>query len=69
MGDRYIFTPNEPNELRINYYLDEKITGILVIDIFNQKGKKITVLKPLATQGMHHVQWNTWRTKQGIYKD
>jgi len=68
MGDRHIFTPNEPNGLRINYYLGEPVTGALSVKVYNKNGKEMANLKAPSSKGLHHVQWNTWKTLHGVYK-
>jgi hypothetical protein len=68
MGDRHIFTPNEPNGLRINYYLNEPVKDSLAVKVYTTGGKEIASLKAPSSKGLHHVQWNTARTRPGTYR-
>ncbi|MBE0649903.1 MAG: hypothetical protein IH595_03580 [Bacteroidales bacterium] len=68
MGDRHIFTPNEPNGLRINYYLNEPVKDSLLVKIYNMDGKEMANLKAPVSKGLHHVQWDTGNTKPGNYR-
>ncbi len=68
MGDRHIFTPNEPNGLRINYYLKDTVKFPLKINVFSAEHKLMAQLKGSSGKGLHHVQWNTRKAVPGRYR-
>ncbi len=68
MGDRHIFTPNEPNGLRLNYYLGKTRQQPVVFKIYNASGKQVAKIKGENAKGLHHVQWDTRNQKPGKYR-
>jgi len=68
MGDRHIFTPNEPNGLRLNYYLSKTRRQPVKFKIYNTTGKEIAEIRGQNTKGLHHVYWDTKDQKPGTYR-
>jgi hypothetical protein len=67
MGDRHLFTSNEPNGIVIYYYLKDKLEKEIKIGIFNSKRKKIAELKGKNKKGITKVVWDTTKSKPGLY--
>jgi len=64
LGDRYPFTPNEPNGITIAYYL--KSAGKASIEVADNTGKVVTTLDPPSHAGMNQTVW-TARATPGEY--
>ncbi|MCK4942941.1 MAG: hypothetical protein KAS65_05155 [Candidatus Aminicenantes bacterium] len=67
MGDRHLFTPNEPNGLVIYYYFKDKRPKPIEITIFNSDGNKMKSFKLRNSKGIHRVIWDTRKASPGIY--
>jgi hypothetical protein len=57
-GDRYAATPNEPNAIRIHYYLRDNTAQKVVIKVADFKGLLIRSLDGTAQQGLNTLQWD-----------
>jgi hypothetical protein len=57
-GDRVLSTPNEPNAIRLNYYLKEKVNGKATITISDPSGTEVSTLMGTTDSGMNSVLWN-----------
>ncbi|RLD83305.1 MAG: hypothetical protein DRJ10_03750 [Bacteroidetes bacterium] len=68
LGDKHLFTPNEPNGLTINYYLKDDINQNIELKIYNMADSLLKTLETKNTKGIHKAVWPTWKEKQGKYK-
>jgi hypothetical protein len=61
MGDRHLFTPNEPNAVVINYYLKEKPKEKVKITVTDPYGQVLRELPGKTEAGLNTVLWNMRR--------
>ena len=66
-GDRHLATPNEPNEIVINYYLKNETKEKVKVTISDSYGKIIKTLDGTGKAGINRVTWDmSW---QGAEKE
>ena len=68
MGDKHLFTHNEPNGLRFDYYLKEEQKHEPQFLIYDEKGRAVDTLQGTTVAGLNTVYWRTWSEKPGTYK-
>ena len=68
LGDSHIYTRNEPNGLKVYYYLGESLPGSVQIQVRNAKGEEVETLEGPGHKGLHRVIWNTRRADPGTYQ-
>jgi photosystem II stability/assembly factor-like uncharacterized protein len=57
-GDRYTFTPNEPNGLVFEYWLARDATGKLEVAIADGSGAIVNMIDGTSKAGMNRVVWD-----------
>lgn len=68
MGNNHLFTPNEPNGLKIEYWLKKKLREAPVFYIYNDTGDATDTITGTNHTGINSVQWNTWKENSGTYE-
>ncbi len=68
MGDKHLFTRNEPNGLRFDYYLKKELKNEPEFLIYNITGQAIDTLQGATEAGLNTVFWHTWDEQPGTYK-
>jgi len=63
MGNKHIAADNEPNGLRINYYLKDAAKDTPKIEIFDSAGKSIKTIQGKKTAGLNSVLWGFDKTE------
>ena len=68
LGDNYLSSKNEPNELSIYYYFrNEADTGI-IMDLTDMDGTVIDTLDIIHSSGIHKTTYPTWELEPDNYK-
>ncbi len=68
MGDSHLFTPNESNGLRFDYWLKEELKEIPEFFIYDSKGLAVDTLTGTNLSGYNSVNWQIWDEDAGTYK-
>ena len=68
MGDKHLFTPNEPNGLRFDYYLKKEVKHEPEFLIYDETGQAGDTLQGTTNAGLNTVYWRTWNEDAGTYK-
>ena len=68
MGDNHLFTPNEPNGLRLDYRLKKELKEEPEFLIYNETGQPMDTLTGFNRKGINKVYWHTWDQPPGTYK-
>ncbi len=68
MGDSHLFTPNEPNGLQFDYWLNEELKEGPLFYIYNDNGQPIDTINGTNNLGINSTRWNTWNEPPGTYK-
>ncbi|MCP4724786.1 MAG: carboxypeptidase regulatory-like domain-containing protein [bacterium] len=66
-GDRHLHTPNEPNAVGINYFLNGQVTDDVKITITNPYGNSVSSITGTHRQGINKVLWRINRVDPGEY--
>lgn len=68
MGDSHLFTSNEPNGLRFDYFLKKVLKKAPVFFVYNDTGQPMDTLTGSNNSGINTVRWQTWNQSRGTYK-
>jgi hypothetical protein len=68
MGDNHLFTANEPNGLRFDYWLRKELKDNPEFYIYDLKGKAIDTISGTKLAGHNLANWQTWDQEPGTYK-
>jgi hypothetical protein len=57
-GNRHIRTPNEPNGLVINFYVQDNMKDSATVSVTDEGGKTVYQRKVKAVKGFNSTVWN-----------
>lgn len=63
-GDSHLFTPNEPDEVVIYYYLREEAKEKVRISFYDQRGNLLAELSGQGKAGLNRVSWDMRKAGQ-----
>jgi len=64
-GNRHLQTPNDPNGVKISYYLKKKLDEKVKVTIADASGKELAVLEGEGAQGFNTMIWDMRLVRRG----